>query len=97
MIVTIVDSIGTQIYRGHESNKKVARLIEQGNVRVDSIPPDQFAIWDGAAWQPSLLPVIAPENTQTILADIEQLLRAEVTDYDGKLVAIKRARVVVPL
>ena len=92
MIVTIVGGDGAQIYRGHEGNEKVARLIGQGNVRVDSAAPDPYATWDGAAWQPGSPPVVAPENTPTTTADIERYLRTGDPGYDASMTAIKKSR-----
>ncbi len=91
MIVTIVDGAGAQIYRGHEGNEKVARLVGQGNVRVDSAPPDRYATWDGT-WQPGTPPVVKPEDTATTNADIERLLQTEISGYATKIEAIKRSR-----
>ncbi len=60
MIVTIVDPSGVQIYRGHDGNDKVARLVSAGNARVDTPPPDEHATWDGAVWVPGTPPVPPP-------------------------------------
>ena len=92
MIVTIVDSAGAQIYRGHEGNKKVAQLINANNVRVDIMPPDEFAIWNDVTWQLSLPPTILPENTPTTIIDIEQYLIVNDPSYATKIAAIKRSR-----
>lgn len=93
MIVTIVGATGAQIYRGHEVNEKVARLIDAGNTRVDALPPDRWATWDGEAWvHGSPPPPPAAVDTPITAEDTERLLLALPGVTAATIAAAKRDR-----
>ena len=91
MIAFIVDGSGAQMYRGHETNEKVDRLVTAGNTRVDEAPPDEWATWDAASGEwlegrapaPKTLPSLpdsgSDRNTIAALREdlnlVKQLLR----------------------
>jgi hypothetical protein len=52
MIVSVINPSGVLIYSGHQANKKIERLVNLGNTKIDSAPPASYekSKWDGSNW-----------------------------------------------